>query len=721
MNWIELHTDTISSEQLSFLDGAQIVSLCAKAGCAAVACTDRNSILSYLPMEREAARRGIQLIYGVTLDCADSDDRYAVTLLAQNEAGRRNIFALMRLLDENSFPFGRCVTWQQIEDHRTGLLLGASAVDGQLIRAIQLRRGSRYLKRIVMRYDYIEFPLEPYDTATQLLQFSREIAVPLCAVQSARLAPDPSDAAIQAFQALCYDTGTGEKPAQYLSPEKLIRQFRALYVLPGEQQGLEQALVQGQKQILEQISPLKPLRDLLNENAEVAEQNRQKELRAQAEEALFRKYGKHPEDAIAKRFYWELEWVEHLNMAGQILLMQEIAGSVRELGSRLSIAGPWNSSFLLYLLGITELNPLPPELDPQGFDLCPASLLETEKPLLSAEMRLPAECISAVREKVKQKYGTLALTISRAMRESRPEEELQSLIDQYFKDCCSPETAEALRANGEFYFKVMHHSGGIRVNPTISWLYLLPKAANPSELPLTLNQPDGLLRMISSGLNSLDNIPRVLLLGSSAQSMLARCEACTGVDLQKIPLDDDTVYTALGEAYRCGETETPVAAACELLGSGVNHDCTDLFTSMVFSDLHSLIRFMSVCHGSGLWEDNQESLVQSGVLCPAQLITCREDVYRYLLDHGAAASEASSFMELAWRGKMNRLTTSQTELLQKYQVEDWFVQVCQKIQYLFPEGHSAEYAVSLVRLVWYVLHYPQTASMVLDERASYRV
>ena len=91
MNWIELHTDTYGSQQLSFLDGAQIVSLCAKHGCGAVACTDRNSILSYLAMEREAERRGIRLIYGVTLDCADLDDRYAVTLLAKNEAGRRNI------------------------------------------------------------------------------------------------------------------------------------------------------------------------------------------------------------------------------------------------------------------------------------------------------------------------------------------------------------------------------------------------------------------------------------------------------------------------------------------------------------------------------------------------------------------------------------------------------------------------------------------------------
>ena len=76
MNCIELHTDTYASEQLSFLDGAQIISQCAQNGCTAVACTDRNSILSYLSMEREAERRGIRLIYGVTLDCVDLDDRY---------------------------------------------------------------------------------------------------------------------------------------------------------------------------------------------------------------------------------------------------------------------------------------------------------------------------------------------------------------------------------------------------------------------------------------------------------------------------------------------------------------------------------------------------------------------------------------------------------------------------------------------------------------------
>ena len=187
MNRIELHTDTYCSDTLSFLSADRVVFTSAKNGCAAVAMTDRNSIYAYWEAEEEAARRGIRLIYGLTMDCVDTEDRYAVTVLAKNEQGRRNIFALMKLLEENQFPFGRCITREQLEEYRDGLLFGASAVDGQLIRAIQLRSGVRHLKKIAQTYDYIELPLLPYDAASQLIAIARECGIPLCAVQNLSL------------------------------------------------------------------------------------------------------------------------------------------------------------------------------------------------------------------------------------------------------------------------------------------------------------------------------------------------------------------------------------------------------------------------------------------------------------------------------------------------------------------------------------------------------
>ena len=45
-------------------------------------------------------------------------------------------------------------------------------------------------------------------------------------------------------------------------------------------------------------------------------------------------------------------------------------------------------------------------------------------------------------------------------------------------------------------------------------------------------------------------------------------------------------------------------------------------------------------------------------------------------------------------------------------VEPWFTQVCQKIDYLFPEAHSIPFAIQLIQLVWYVIHRPEVCHLL---------
>ena len=359
MNRIELHTDTYCSDTLSFLSADRVVFTSAKNGCAAVAMTDRNSIYAYWEAEEEAARRGIRLIYGLTMDCVDTEDRYAVTVLAKNEQGRRNIFALMKLLEENQFPFGRCITREQLEEYRDGLLFGASAVDGQLIRAIQLRSGVRHLKKIAQTYDYIELPLLPYDAVSQLIAIARECGIPLCAAQNAAIEQNVTEEELHAFRAIRYARGKESVPQVYMKPQELEEQFRALYFLPGEKDGVKEAFTSGPEQILSQIEEMTPLCKQLCVNRDAFELWQQDVLRIEAKKALNQKYGEHPVRGIRKRLEWELERACSLKMAGQILFMQTVAQIVQDIGGSMTIAGNWGSSFLLYLLGVVELNPLP--------------------------------------------------------------------------------------------------------------------------------------------------------------------------------------------------------------------------------------------------------------------------------------------------------------------------------------------------------------------------
>ena len=184
---IELHNETEYTERISFQDIWTHASRLKYAGCRVAAITDRNSVDGIHMAEHDFMRRGIQPIYGVTLSCIDVDDRYDVVLLAANLTGRDNIFRLIELLESNRFSFGRAVTREQLDAHRKGILLGAAAKNGQIVRAILHRRDQRYLETITQDYDYLEFTSEPYDIAATVVQLAAQGNLPLCAVQYAVL------------------------------------------------------------------------------------------------------------------------------------------------------------------------------------------------------------------------------------------------------------------------------------------------------------------------------------------------------------------------------------------------------------------------------------------------------------------------------------------------------------------------------------------------------
>ena len=140
----------------------------------------------------------------------------------------RLIFDLVKLLKGNEASFGRCVTRQQLEEHRDGLLMGASAMDGQLVRAIQLRRSNTVIKKAALSYDYIELPLEPYDVSAQLCRVAMECCIPVCAVQNATLEEYCDSAQHHAYCAIAHFWGKQEDAGCYMPPAALAERFRDL-------------------------------------------------------------------------------------------------------------------------------------------------------------------------------------------------------------------------------------------------------------------------------------------------------------------------------------------------------------------------------------------------------------------------------------------------------------------------------------------------------------
>lgn len=126
--------------------------------------------------------------------------------------------------------------------------------------------------------------------------------------------------------------------------------------------------------------------------------------------------------------------------------------------------------------------------------------------------------------------------------------------------------------------------------------------------------------------------------------------------------------------------------------TGVNLEQT--FSNMEnpkFSDLLSLYGFL---HGTGVWENNGELLYKEEVPL-GELISNREDVYAYLYDklnEKCCENPTGIVFELKENVRKGRYSRSgmseETEhLLLSCDVPVWYVESMKKIQYLFPKTH----------------------------------
>ena len=112
--------------------------------------------------------------------------------------------------------------------------------------------------------------------------------------------------------------------------------------------------------------------------------NAEEMLKTACEKALAEKYGKTVPRQIQERYASELDHIVANGFSPYYILASMLAAKSRELGYLHNLRGSAGGSFIVYLLGISEVNPLPPhtccprcrrvefvdaEEYPSGFDL----------------------------------------------------------------------------------------------------------------------------------------------------------------------------------------------------------------------------------------------------------------------------------------------------------------------------------------------------------------
>ncbi len=367
-------------------------------------------------------------------------------------------------------------------------------------------------------------------------------------------------------------------------------------------------------------------------------------LKTACEKALAEKYGEKVPERIRERYQSELDHIVANGFSPYYVLASMLAAKSRELGYLHNLRGSAGGSFIVYLLGISEVNPLPPhtccprcrrvefvdaEEYPSGFDLNRSDRERKRCPSCGATLigdghNIPVEFFSGF---FGDKTPDFDLNVA---------PEIQNEIIRYLGDIFGEDNV----------------------------LY------------------EGTEEMLSC-----DILPHAMF------TELKRMEEATGGSARSIKLENIDMFSFFMDD--------------DFKGLPFDGELVRRISDAVFpSRFSDLVKVLGFAHGRNVWTENGENL--AGTVCvPEAAIAHRDDVMQTLMRSGIDRKAAFDFAETVRRGEAGtHLTKEREAMLLEHGVPEWYVSSMKKIKYLFPKAHSTEYAMNYLRMIWYKIHYP---------------
>ena len=208
-----------------------------------------------------------------------------------------------------------------------------------------------------------------------------------------------------------------------------------------------------------------------------------------------------------------------------------------------------------------------------------------------------------------------------------------------------------------------------------------------------------------------EQLVKLDILGHDDPTTLRILQDLTGVDIYTIPLDDKEVMSLFSGTEALGVTPEEIGSPTGT--SGIPEFGTSFVKQMLVDTkpktFAELVRISGLSHGTDVWLNNAQDYVKSGIATLSQIITVRDDIMNKLIDDGLDKSLAFSIMEFVRKGQPTKNPEKWKEFSKKMKehgVEQWYIDSCEKIKYMFPKGHAVAYVMMAVRIAYFKVHYP---------------
>ena len=376
MERVELHIHTKMSEMDGINSCKDYINKAMEYGMTSVAITDHGNVQAFPKAHSLLGRDNpdMKVIYGVEgYLCPNNnlkENTYHISILAKNQIGLKNLYKLVSLSHLHYFYKKPRIFKKILEENREGLLIGNACNLGELYQAILLGKSDEEIETIAKYYDYLE--IQPiYNNEFYVrkgivpdIEYLKGINRKIVELGDKldKLVVATSDvhfmnkedgiyrSIIQSGQG--YSDADNQPPLYFRTTEEMLKEFEYL----GKEKAYEVVVTNTNKiaDMCERISPISKeicYPHLPNSDIEIKELSYKR---------AYELYGNTLPIEVQERLDRELKSIIENDFSTIYMIFQKLAQKSNEDGYIVGSRGSVGSSLVAYLLGITEVNPLPP-------------------------------------------------------------------------------------------------------------------------------------------------------------------------------------------------------------------------------------------------------------------------------------------------------------------------------------------------------------------------